>query len=1629
MGWIILALTFGLVGSQKLQYEPVFNIKNTYLYQYSGVVLTGLPENGLAKGGLKITSKVQITSIDHKKHLLKVSSPQIYEYIGIWPDEDFIPSPKLTRKLSPQLSQPVIFEYNRGRVGNIIAHSNIPENILNILRGILNILQISIKRNQNIYDLQENGLEGVCHASYTIQEDKKARHIIVTKSKDLNDCQEKISETKSSAYFKQCKTCQMKGKNLRSVSTYTYILKSTDEGAEISEVVSHESHQFTPSNELDGAASTESRQHLYLLNINDKPMPIQRMPTEKRGSLRYQFSNELMQMPMQLVKPSHNETEIANVLEELVKNSQSKAHPDAPQMFLQLIQLLQSADLAGLQSVWGKNANKQNHRQWILDTIPVAATHEAIQFIQTRIEQEELSQLEAAQALVFVLHSIKPDCHGVDNATVLLSSPYMSKNPFLRKITLLSYGSLIHKYCATVQTCPDKGIQPIHDLVVEAGSKGHEEETILGLKTIGNAGQPTSLKRIQKLLPGFSNSAQSISNRIQLEAVMALRNIGKKEPRKVQNIVMQLFMNKKNRNEMRIRAFIVLLETKPSLALVATVTDLVVRETNLQLTSFIYSYMRSLTGTLVPELQSLAAICNIAMKRLNRKCDTLSYRYSKGIHFGLFRDRFLAGIDTNLYLIKKSEGILPSTAIANIKLYGLGVSTDLLEVGIQAEGIQQALSKSNEGYWRGPRKNSTEHIVEKVSDWKPMPTIKPLLNVYIKALGQELVYVEFNQNDIPEVLKIMSNQAKMDGLIRKFMNHLQRGTSIKWTKSLLASEVRQMVPTSLGLPLELAFYYTIVSAVKGQAKVKTNPALSNLTLPHILNSTIQIESQLAASSVKDVIGIMGINSPMIQAGVEVQLKTSTLIPLNFTVRLNYKKRNVKLETPPWQRESQLFFASTQGFAFSRNIEELAAEKVTPLLPGEESGVRMKALRLAKNSTTDHKEVMDRVLPLSIPGGSVCSAEEPPDDSSWTIQQRCMSADTFGFEVCFKTSVEKTDFTTNSPLYKMVGEKSVEIAIKPVVTPIPVKKLQIELQMQTDDQSFTRGNLLIKTSNWTDTDSSETVQEEGKPVLLTLKKILHAKKQNQRTDRNVFQLQFKPTSINMSQYKERLSSWSSFETSLDTKSGSTSSSSSSSSSSSEQSLFLGDLMVPIFSIFTRAITTDNKEKGYKTETYGANLIDRRLIQVLVDELQEVGSWKACLNAEMPIDHKVTGVLRWGNDCLDYKIAAKAATGYFQHHPAALLKAKWDRIPQSMKEAAQVIADHLANFAFLLGFSERHMKSIPHQLSFIVAATSQRTFDIVVRTYKHVYSRQALLIPAALPFDVSSPSIQPRGLHILTYLSAMFSAASTAECTVTQDMFSPFSENSFKYQMPEGCTHVLAQDCTTELKFIVLITRHAELLTLQLNLPFSEIIVESKMTGNLQLTINGTKMSMASLPFTSSKTLSIERSEKGLKIEAPRLGLESLFFDGKVIKVSTVPWTFGTTCGLCGQGISQGSNEYQQPNRRKTKEVLKFAHSWLLPGENCKDTCKLTKRTVKLNRSVKLHGQDSKCYSTEPVLRCHIGCSPVKTVPVVYGFHCLPTDSNTNPADEQLKSTNFGQKSEDMTSPIDAHVACSCSSECK
>ncbi|XP_062868730.1 vitellogenin-like [Trichomycterus rosablanca] len=256
---VVLALTLALVASHQINLVPEFAAGKTYVYKYEGLLLGGLPQEGLGKAGIKVSSKVLISAVAQNTYLMKLSDPQLFEYAGIWPQDSFIPAAKLTSALKDQLVIPIKFEYDQGVVGKVFAPAGVSATVMNLHRSILNILHLNLKKIQNVYELHEAGPHGVCKTHYLISEDIKTHQIVVKKSKDLTHCHERIVKDIGLAYTETCVEGHNRLKSLTGTAIYSYIMKPTDTGAMVSEATVEEVHQFSPMNTFTGAAQMKAK--------------------------------------------------------------------------------------------------------------------------------------------------------------------------------------------------------------------------------------------------------------------------------------------------------------------------------------------------------------------------------------------------------------------------------------------------------------------------------------------------------------------------------------------------------------------------------------------------------------------------------------------------------------------------------------------------------------------------------------------------------------------------------------------------------------------------------------------------------------------------------------------------------------------------------------------------------------------------------------------------------------------------------------------------------------------------------------------------------------------------------------------------------------------------------------------------------------------------------------------------------------------------------------------------------------------------------------------------------------------------------------------------------------------------
>ncbi|KAL0160026.1 hypothetical protein M9458_043751, partial [Cirrhinus mrigala] len=392
-----------------------------------------------------------------------------------------------------------------------------------------------------------------------------------------------------------------------------------------------------------------------------------------RGSLQYEFATEILQTPIQLMKISDAPAQITEVLKHLVANNAAMVHDDAPLKFVQLIQLLRVATLENIEAIWAQFKDKPVYRRWLLDALPAVGTPVIVKFIKEKFLAGELTLPEFIQALVVALQMVTADLE-----TIQLTAK-IATIPALREVVMLGYGSMIAKHCVAVPTCPAELLRPIHEIAAEAMAKNDIPQITLALKVLGNAGHPASLKPIMKLLPGLRTAATALPLRVQVDAILALRNIAKKEPKLVQPVALQLVLDRALHPEVRMVACIALFETKPSVALVSSLAGALKTETNMHVASFAYSHIKSLTRITAPDMAAVAGAANVAIKLMSRKLDRLSFRFSRALQIDFYHTPLMIGAAGSAYMINDAATILPRAVVAKARAYMAGAAADVLE--------------------------------------------------------------------------------------------------------------------------------------------------------------------------------------------------------------------------------------------------------------------------------------------------------------------------------------------------------------------------------------------------------------------------------------------------------------------------------------------------------------------------------------------------------------------------------------------------------------------------------------------------------------------------------------------------------------------------------------------------------------------------------------------------------------------------------------------------------------------------------------------------------------------------------------------------------------------------------------
>nr|XP_033772737.1 vitellogenin-A2-like [Geotrypetes seraphini] len=601
--------------------------------------------------------------------------------------------PKVSQALQENLAKPSTYECRKGIVSNIRTQSDEDESSTNLKRGILNALSCNTK--PGTHSLQEHSIYGVCQTRYSNSGDTKANPPIVWKAIDFSKCDEKVEKASGiiAAFADSCKTCQETGRNLRGGYIARYSLKMGEKSPVIESVITNEVRQIYLAKDVTIVVNASQNLKLVGIRKNQPTLPDQEL--KSRGGLQYHFDKETRQKPGVLSK-----SQIEEKLQDLVNDQQKK---NTGRIVAQLIESMSSCTSETILEVWKDYCAKSApRREWCLTVIVWTGTTSSMQALMKMSKDLSDNEIKWAFFIAMMVTEANPKTMEI----TLESVKKFEKSPDLS----IAFSTMVNKYCKGLPRCPEIYLEILHDSAVQAAKEGNVKDTILALKAIGNAGQPESCKILQKF-------ETSNSTKIRTAAVMAFSNIAKKDPKKVQGILLPYILNDKVPSEVRMESVKVVLESNPDPSVVTIIANVARKgkgtERSDQVASYIVSSFKALSKSQNPRLGNVADACRVALRLLDQDLENTSYRFSKNLHFNVINSQ-IGSISADISIMNNPKSRLPVQMLLSIKGYGSCGTLDLLEVIVQGEGLEEYIRKQDARFSEYPMRKKIAQIVQAV---------------------------------------------------------------------------------------------------------------------------------------------------------------------------------------------------------------------------------------------------------------------------------------------------------------------------------------------------------------------------------------------------------------------------------------------------------------------------------------------------------------------------------------------------------------------------------------------------------------------------------------------------------------------------------------------------------------------------------------------------------------------------------------------------------------------------------------------------------------------------------------------------------------------------------------------------
>jgi hypothetical protein len=717
--------------------------------------------------------------------------------------------------------EPILFSFDEGRIESVCSSSDDQPWAVNLKKGLISSLQVSLKSLEGSKIVKERDVLGDCETTYEVVSRSSWKGLEIKKTKDMKTCGRRHNAV-ASMFPRAYTSPEFAIQNLPILSNDFSCQIIVDK-----DIVTHstcvDKNSFLP---LSWSKAGSHIETLVKLNF-------ERIVAGKEVVVPRNFRHHNLLFAANPIRPQVSELQVMTTLREICGMVTDDIRPEVPSKFAELVHSLRHLPQASVARVWnsvssGSVCSSHKLKDILADALIMDSSEGSIRLLADLILKKSVSPITTNYWLTMLAFANRPTQESIEAAIPLIESNNAPRQ------ALLGVSSMIHNFCNNNEDedCSNNNIvkRAVKAIAKHTGYKcrpsgpNAEDDVIVALKSLENIGAVSpALEEI------FSCVADdSISDHIRVAAIEALDELACDAgvARKMQTI----FKNMEHDAEVRIAAYKVLIQC-PSPALIQDIFSSLERETCTQVGAYITSHLENVKSSSDPHKQHI--------RSLLRNQDISSHfpkdirKFSRNLELSYVLEKLNLGgvLDSDVIY---DHSFIPRSVKLNLTIPIFGKSLNFFEIGLRQVGMEEKIEallgphglmktqnipqvfeelvnffrmQSNEVQIKRSRNN----IVDIFKGQKISTAGQALeASMYLKFDGKTIFYTDTNDAEI--------DRSSIGHLVKNYRQHVDTIRSVASADSALSFMFLDSVhefPAANGLPLKLSLNGTMVVGYKG----------------------------------------------------------------------------------------------------------------------------------------------------------------------------------------------------------------------------------------------------------------------------------------------------------------------------------------------------------------------------------------------------------------------------------------------------------------------------------------------------------------------------------------------------------------------------------------------------------------------------------------------------------------------------------------------------------------------------------------------------------------------------------------------------------------------------------------------